>query len=347
MSADRSATGVAADAVGKAACAIPAESATKLIGESMPVQSLRRCIGRVAATDAPVLITGETGTGKELVARMVHAESRRASGPLVTVNCPALAPELFHAEVFGYEKGAYTGADRRNIGRIEAAEGGTLFLDEIGDLTPDTQVVLLRFLQEGTFERLGSNKPIQSDTRIIAATHIDLEAACRKGHFRDDLYYRLKALHLHVPPLRDRGGDIRLLAQHFIAEYCDRLGLREHRLTPDALGLVSRYSWPGNVRELRHNVLQAVVMCEHVEIGAADLGIDGAPDQGRGHGHRGDCSGPLLTLADIRDGAECQAIEEALQAFDGDVCAAAQRLDISRAQLYRLIKRHGLQTRTR
>lgn len=339
MSSDKSPPG-AADKAGKAGGASQAKFATRLIGESLPIQSLRRRIKRVAATDAPVLITGETGTGKELVAQEIHTRSRRASGPMVTVNCPALAPELFHAEVFGYEKGAYTGAERRNPGRIEAAEGGTLFLDEIGDLTPETQVVLLRFLQEGTFERLGSNKPIQSDARIVAATHIDLEAACRKGHFRDDLYYRLKALHLHVPPLRDRGGDIRLLAQHFIDECCTRLGIRPHRLAPDALDVVSRYGWPGNVRELRHNVLQAVVMCEHVEISAAHLGIDDTSDQGNG-------SDPLLTLAEFRDHAERQAIQEALRAFDGDVCAAAKRLDISRAQLYRLIKHHGLKTRPR
>ncbi|MBS3745316.1 MAG: sigma-54-dependent Fis family transcriptional regulator [Wenzhouxiangellaceae bacterium] len=327
----------------KAARAAQAEPTARLIGESMPIQSLRRTIGRVAATDAPVLITGESGTGKELVARMIHAESRRASGPLVTVNCPALAPELFHAEVFGYEKGAYTGAWKRNVGRIEAAEGGTLFLDEIGDLSPETQVVLLRFLQEGTFERLGSNESIVSDARIIAATHVDLETALRKGSFREDLYYRLKALHLHVPPLRDRGGDIRLLAQHFIDQYCDRLGLRPHSLARDAIDLFSRHAWPGNVRELRHNVLQAVVMCESAEISAFDLGLGDFAQPGNDD----DVSGSLLTLAESRENAECRAIQQALRAFDGDVCAAARRLAISRAQLYRLIKRHGLETRPR
>lgn len=326
-----------ARAGGKPGRAAPAKPAGRLIGGSDLMQSLKQKIERIAPTDAAVLITGETGTGKELVARQIHAKSRRAAGPLVTVNCPALAPELFHAEVFGYEKGAYTGAERRNIGRIEAAEGGTLFLDEIGDLSPETQVVLLRFLEEGSFERLGSNECIQSDARIIAATHVELEAACRKGYFREDLYYRLKALHLHVPPLRDRGDDIPLLAQHFIDEYCARLGLRPHRLAPDALELVSRYAWPGNVRELCHNVLQAVVMSENAEIGASELGIDDSPGCG--------ASAPLMTLAEVRERAECRAIQEALGVFDGDVCTAAKRLGISRAHLYRLIKRHGLDPR--
>ena len=324
----------------KATPANRTEAEVQLIGESLPIQSLRRIIDRIARTDAPVLVTGETGTGKELVARLIHARSRRSSKPMITVNCPALPADLFHAEVFGSEKGAYTGAWRRNTGRVEAAEGGTLFLDEIGDLAPETQVILLRFLQEGTFERLGSTRSIQSDTRIIAATHVNLEAAREKKRFRDDLYYRLKALHLHVPPLRDRGSDIQLLAQHFVDEYCTRLGLRRHRLSADVIEALCRHSWPGNVRELRHNVLQTLVMCDSTEISACDLRLVAENNEGTDE----DKAGPIPCLRKIRDQAERRAIRQTLSACDGDVSAAARRLEISRAQLYRLIKRHSLET---
>ncbi len=320
---------------------IAEQAGARLIGESLPIRSLRRTIERIARTDAPVLVTGETGTGKELVARLIHASSGRNTKPMITVNCPALPADLFHPEVFGCEKGAYTGAWRRNAGRIEAAEGGTLFLDEIGDLAPETQVVLLRFLQEGTFERLGSTKTIRSDARVVAATHVDLESACRNGRFRHDLFYRLKALHLHVPPLRDRGNDLQLLAQHFVDEYCTRLGLRQHTLTDDAIEALCQYSWPGNVRELRHNVLQAVVMCESAEISAGELGLTGVS---KDNCSEADSASPILSLHEVRNQAERQAIRQALGAFEGDVCDAARRLEVSRAQLYRLIKRHGLAT---
>ncbi|MFU8877751.1 MAG: sigma-54 interaction domain-containing protein [Wenzhouxiangellaceae bacterium] len=316
-----------------------ARASPRLIGESLVIQSLKKSIERIAPTDEPVLITGETGTGKELVARRLHARSKRAEGPFVAVNCPALPAELFQAEVFGYEKGAFTGADRRNAGRIDAAHGGTLFLDEIGDLPMDIQAVLLRFLQEGIFERLGSVTQVQADVRILAATNVDLKAACRTGRFREDLYYRLNALHLHVPPLRNRGGDVRLLAQHFIDEYCTRLGLRPHVLSEDAIKHLCSHGWPGNVRELHHNVLQAVVMTEQAEIGPRELGL--AKDSGEPC--REDVDAELRTLHELREEAERAGVRRALCVCGGDVRTAARRLGISRAHLYRLIKRQDLE----
>ena len=315
---------------------IPTANATpKLIGESMAMRALRKTIEKAAATTAPVLITGETGTGKELVAHLLHLHSTRADGPFMAVNCAALPAALFQAEVFGYEKGAFTGAYRRNAGRIEAAEGGTLFLDEIGDLALDMQVILLRFLEEGTFERLGSVDTIHADVRIVAATHIDLAKACRTGQFREDLFYRLNALHVQTPPLRDRGEDIERLAEHFLAELGEEMGLRSHRLAPEALARMREHAWPGNIRELRNRVRQALVMCDNEMLTVADLDLEmtqaaGIPNDAP------------QTLRQARLQAEKQAIEQALLACGGKIPATARCLGVSRAQLYRLLERHRM-----
>ncbi|MDT8408135.1 MAG: sigma-54 dependent transcriptional regulator [Wenzhouxiangellaceae bacterium] len=318
--------------------ATPVDGGRVLIGESMPIRKLKLAIAKISQADLPVMLTGETGTGKELVARMLHDQSSRACGPFVAVNCPAVPPDLFQAEVFGYEKGAFTGADRHNDGRIDAARGGTLFLDEIGDLPMDMQAVLLRFLQEGTFERLGSVKLIQADVRILAATHIDLKKAVAAGRFREDLFYRLNALHLHVPPLRDRGSDKILLAQHFVEECSAKLGLSPHTLSADARQRVMEHDWPGNVRELRNRILQALVLCENREITAGDLDLGIEPEAGSGDEES------LPTLKACRHAAERKAIQNALQASGGCIETAALHLAISRAQLYRLIKTHQLPT---
>ncbi|MDT8408141.1 MAG: sigma-54 dependent transcriptional regulator [Wenzhouxiangellaceae bacterium] len=310
----------------------PGDAGSDLIGDSMPVRQLKLAIAKMARTDLPVMLTGETGTGKELVARMLHDQSPRADGPFVAVNCPAVPPDLFQAEVFGYEKGAFTGADRHNDGRIDAARGGTLFLDEIGDLPMDMQAVLLRFLQEGTFERLGSVKLIQADVRILAATHIDLKKAVAAGRFREDLFYRLNALHLHVPPLRDRGSDKILLAEHFVEECSAKLGLSPHCLSADARSCLMEHDWPGNVRELRNRIFQALVLCESRKLTAEDLGLAAAPAS---------ASRPPkspTTLRAFRQEAERQAIQSALRASGGCVKKAAQRLGISRTHLYRLLE---------
>ncbi|MDZ4348675.1 MAG: sigma-54 dependent transcriptional regulator [Xanthomonadaceae bacterium] len=314
---------------------LSASEPPKLIGESMAMRALRKTIQKAAATTAPVLITGETGTGKELVAHLLHQQSGRAHGPFVAVNCAALPASLFQAEVFGYEKGAFTGAYRRNAGRIEAAEGGTLFLDEIGDLALDMQVILLRFLEEGTFERLGSVDTIHADVRIVAATHIDLEQACRTGRFREDLFYRLNALHVQTPPLRDRGEDIEHLAVHFLAELGEELGLRAHQLAPDALARIRQHAWPGNIRELRNRVRQALVMCESEMLTVADLDLEST----RATNPPPDAP---LTLRQARHQAERQAIERALLACGGKIPATARCLGVSRAQLYRLLERHRM-----
>ena len=307
-----------------------------MVGASPAVQRLKKAIAKMARADLPVLITGETGTGKELIARRLHERSSRAQGPFVAVNCPAVPPDLFQAELFGYEKGAFTGAERRNTGRIDAAQGGTLLLDEIGDLPQDVQAVLLRFLQEGSFERLGSVQPITADVRILAATHIDLSAAVATGRFREDLFYRLNALHIHSPPLRDRGPDKLLLAEHFLVECNRQLGLSKHQLSEDARQRILEHDWPGNVREVRNRILQALVLCEGHQITAAGLEL---ADNGETTSDCNDCPG---TLVDYRHAAEREAIECALRATGGCVPAAAERLAISRAQLYRLIKTLGV-----
>lgn len=310
-----------------------AASVIRLLGESMAVRALRKAIAKFAPVNASVLVTGETGSGKELVARSLHAESGRSNGPFVAVNCAALPESLFQAEVFGYEKGAFTGAYRRHAGRVEAATGGTLFLDEIGDLGLGMQVVLLRFLEEGVFEHLGSVKPIHSDVRIIAATSSDLEKECRRGHFREDLYYRLNTLRIRTPPLRERGDDIWLLAEHFLEELSAELGLRRHKLSDEALAAMRCYSWPGNVRELRNRIRQALVMSEGDRLGTGDLELEPGNDE---------CSALTPTLRESREAAEKQAIEVALAAVRGDIPVAAERLCVSRAQLYRLISRYKL-----
>lgn len=311
------------------------EATGKLIGESLPVRKLKKSIGKMAPTDYPVLITGETGTGKELIAQMLHQLSRRADGPFIAVNCPAVPADLFQAEVFGYEKGAFTGADRQNEGRIDAARGGTLFLDEIGDLPRAMQVILLRFLQEGTFERLGSVKPIRADVRIIAATHTNLADSVATGQFRDDLFYRLNALHVAAPPLRNRGDDRLLLARHFLAEGVKKLGLRPHMLSNDACDSIVDHDWPGNIRELRNRILQALVLCESQEITARDLDLAG-PDPGQ------ESRPAIETLRNVRRNAERNAIQDALRRSRGCVETTSGQLDISRAQLYRLMKTHGI-----
>ncbi|MGK7296382.1 MAG: sigma-54 interaction domain-containing protein [Candidatus Wenzhouxiangella sp. M2_3B_020] len=304
-----------------------------MVGESLVMQKLRNAMHKMAPTDLPVLIGGETGTGKELVARILHQNSRRGRGPFVAVNCPALPNELFQAEVFGYEKGAFTGADRQNEGRIDAAHGGTLFLDEIGDLSMNTQAVLLRFLQEGVFERLGSSVSIRADVRVLTATHIDLWKAVEAGRFREDLYYRLTTLTLGVPPLRMRGDDIGRLADFFMNTLTADLGLRRHELTPNARSRLAAHCWPGNVRELRNAILQSLVLSESRRIAAADLQLTDSKKQ-NGDGGR--------TLKECRRTAEREAIESALRDSWGSVETAASRLGISKAQLYRLIHSHEL-----
>jgi DNA-binding NtrC family response regulator len=301
-----------------------------IIGDSPAMRMLARTLCKAALTEAPVFIAGETGTGKELAAQALHRQSRRAAMPFVAINCGAIPHSLIQSELFGYERGAFTGAQARKLGRIEMAHGGTLFLDEIGDLPMESQASLLRFLQEGAFQRLGGHDTVRVDVRIVSATHHDLEAAIRDGRFRSDLYHRLCVLRLAQPPLRDRGHDIDLLADHALRCYSAEGQRVIKGFSPCARKALHSYPWPGNVRELINRVRQAVVMAEGRLITAADLGLDDMLA----------LSAP--TLEEVRSIASRRAIERALQRNRGRLIDAARELDVSRVTLYRLMVRYGL-----
>ena len=230
-----------------------------LIGRSQPMQEIYKAIGRVAPTDATVLIRGESGTGKELVARAIYQHSKRVTGPFVIVNCVAIPENLLESELFGYEKGAFTGADRQRIGKIEHADKGTVFLDEIGDISLSIQAKLLRLLQERSIERIGGKQPIQTDVRILAATNADLEAKIKAGRFREDLYYRINVVSLNLPSLKERLEDIPLLADYFMARFSKNLGVGNPGILPEAKEILKQYDWPGNVRELANTIEKCLI----------------------------------------------------------------------------------------
>ncbi|WP_230962984.1 sigma-54-dependent transcriptional regulator [Burkholderia stagnalis] len=304
--------------------------ADEMVGACDAMQQLFRTIRKVANTDAPVFISGESGTGKELTAVAIHERSARRKAPFVAINCGAIPHHLLQSELFGYERGAFTGAAQRKIGRIEAAHGGTLFLDEIGDMPLDSQTSMLRFLQEGEIDRLGGRAPIAVDARIISATHVDLEAAVRDGGFREDLFHRLCVLRVNEPPLRARGKDIELLAHHVLQKFRSEGASKIRGFTSCAIEAMSRYQWPGNVRELINRIHRAIVMAEGRLISAADL------DLGE-HGTQ-----RLMTLAEARECADRRAIESALLRHRGKHAEAAEELGISRTTLYRLTETYGM-----
>jgi transcriptional regulator with GAF, ATPase, and Fis domain len=231
-----------------------------MVGNSAALRRVLGIVGFVAPTDATVLINGETGTGKELIARAVHKRSRRAGRAFVSVNCAALAPSLISSELFGHEKGAFTGATQRRLGRFEMADGGTIFLDEVGELLPDTQVALLRVLQEREFERVGGGRPIHVDVRVIAATNRDLKAAMTNGMFREDLFYRLNAFPIEAPPLRERKDDILMLVEYFVQRYANRAGKNIQSIDKTTLDMLQSYDWPGNIRELQNVIERSVIL---------------------------------------------------------------------------------------
>jgi len=303
----------------------PSLGAHGMVGHCEPMQKLYRRIEKCAQTDAPVFIAGESGTGKELTARAVHDGSSRVAQTFVAINCAAIPPTLLQAELFGHERGAFTGALQRKIGRIEHAHNGTLFLDEIGDMPHECQAVLLRFLQEGTIERLGGNSPIHVDVRVISATHVNLEAAVKDGRFRADLYHRLCVLRLEEPPLRERGSDIRLIADYALSMYRQDGTHKIRGFSSGAVVAMSNYEWPGNVRELINCVRRAVVMAEGRFITEGDLGLPEVSTM------------RAKTLAEIRTQAEIEAIEEALKRHGHNLSGAAADLGVSRATLYRLM----------
>ncbi|MGH8502502.1 MAG: sigma 54-interacting transcriptional regulator [Gammaproteobacteria bacterium] len=306
-------------------------AAVGMIGASPIMQTFFHGLRKAAKVDAPVLLTGETGTGKELAALAIHKASTRANGPFVIVNCTTLPHSLIQSELFGYERGAFTGAYQRTIGQIESAHRGTIYLDEIGDLPFELQANLLRFLQEKTIRRIGNRRDICIDARVIAATHVNLEEAMAVGRFREDLYYRLNVLPLTAPPLRDRHGDIKPLVQFFFNRFPKEKNARIKGFSKEALQAMNEYAWPGNVRELLNRVTQAMAMSDNALITSADLGLENCV-----------ASCESMTLDDVRDNAEREAIEACLRRTNHRVSQAAKRLSVSRGTLYRLMEKHRI-----
>jgi|YelNatPaOPRAMG01_1025707.scaffolds.fasta_scaffold18647_4 two-component system NtrC family response regulator len=302
-----------------------------MLGLSAPMQEVFATIRKVATTDAPVLILGESGTGKEMVAQAIHRRSARCNGPFVPINCAAIPETLLESELFGHEKGAFTGAHVQRKGRIESAHGGTLFLDEIGELPASLQVKLLRFLQEQTIERVGGRTPITVDTRVIAATNADLDAARQQGRFREDLYYRLAVVTIKLAPLRQRVGDIVLLAKAFLQRAAAESGRDVREFSPPAIRALLKHPWPGNVRELENRVRRAVIMAEGQQILPSDLELEQPPAEEKPR-----------TLKEAREALERQMVMEALERNEGSVTRAAEELGISRPTLYELMDKLGI-----
>jgi DNA-binding NtrC family response regulator len=312
-----------------------------MVGSGPAMRRAFETIRKFARCDAPVLITGESGTGKELAARAVHERSAFSKGPFCAINCAALPPTLIAAELFGYEKGAFTGATQRRIGRLEAADGGTIFLDEIGDLPLEQQSHLLRFLQERTIDRIGGTRPITVNARVIAATNVDLRGGVRAKRFREDLFYRLNVLALHLPPLRERGQDIELLATFFLRKFADDLGRVVTGLSDDAWALIRTHCWPGNVRELISCLRRAVIMAEQPWITALDLGVEAS--LGLAHDDKLHDKLPAAAPMPQRRTIDETALRQALDAAVGNVTEVARNLAVSRMTVYRLMRRFGVQ----
>ena len=313
-----------------------------LIGTSQALNEVRARIARIAPTEARVLITGESGTGKELVAAAIHRLSARAARPFVCVNSAAIPKDLVESEMFGHERGAFTGAGERRLGRFELADGGTLFLDEVGDLGPEAQAKLLRVLETGVIERLGGEKPVTVDVRVIAATNKGLAKAAQQGQFREDLLFRLDVLPIHIPPLRERPEDIAPLVQHFAARQQARLG-RPVRFDAGAIPLLTGYAWPGNARELANIVERLAILAAADSISADDVGRVLPPDGAGAPGPAENAPWTDVALSDAVDRYERTLIARALSAARGNVADAARKLATDRANLYRRMRRLGLE----
>ncbi len=312
-----------------------------LIGDSPPMARLKAQIASAAASHSRVLISGENGTGKEVVARLIHANSPRAGGPFVDVNCAAIPETLIESELFGHERGAFTGATAMKRGKFEEADGGTLFLDEVGDMSLPTQAKVLRALQEQRFTRVGGSKTLEVDARVISASNKDLAAAISRGTFREDLFYRLNVIPLTVPPLRDRREDIPALVSHFLREIAADQGLAPKSLHPDALDALTRYRWPGNVRELRNTIERLLIMVPGAVIGPDDLAsLWGGSD-------RSSPSTPTVggSLRDARAAFEREFITRSLRTHDFNVSKTAEALGLERSHLHRKIKMLGIALR--
>jgi two-component system NtrC family response regulator len=302
-----------------------------MLGTSPAVRTVFESIRKVATTDAPVLILGESGTGKEMAARAIHQRSPRKNGPFVAINCSAIPETLLESELFGHEKGSFTGAHAQRKGRIETATGGTLFLDEIGEIPLPLQVKLLRFLQEQCIERVGGRQEIQIDARVVAATNADLKKGMAGGTFREDLFYRLSVVQIVLPPLRDRENDIRLLAQFFLQRFAAQINKSGLTFDADALRALNRHAWPGNIRELENCVKRAVIMAEGKRLTPQDLEMSGAGSEVA-----------FTTLKDARENVEREMVQQALRKNSGKITAAASELGISRPTLYELMEKLGI-----
>jgi len=302
-----------------------------MLGTSPQMQQVFNSIRKVATSDAPVLVLGESGTGKEMVAQAIHRQSPRKDGPFVAINCSAIPETLLESELFGHEKGSFTGAHVQRKGRVEMASGGTLFLDEIGELPALLQVKLLRFLQEQTIERVGGRQPIQVDTRVVAATNVDLKKAIIENKFREDLFYRLAVVVINLPPLRDREADVRLLAQEFLRRAASKIGKSGLIFDHDALRALKDHAWPGNVRELDNRVKRAVIMADGKRLSPEDLELTGVSERPS-----------AANLKEAREGVEREMIQKALRKHGGKIAPAATDLGISRPTLYELMDKLGL-----
>jgi DNA-binding NtrC family response regulator len=309
-----------------------------ILGESQKIKEVLAAIERVAPTDARVLITGENGVGKELVAKAIHRKSKRKDKPLVEVNCAAIPNELIESELFGHEKGSFTGATNQRIGKFELADGGTIFLDEVGDMSMNAQAKVLRALEEGKIERVGGNKQIAVDVRVLAATNKNLHEAIRQEKFREDLFHRLNVIPIHVPSLRERGDDIILLARAFAEEICQRYGMARKEFSPEALHKMKVLEWHGNVRELRNNVERLVIMTPTTTIEASAIERT-SPATKAAFDDLLEIGG---TFSDFKDRAEAAYIKKMLEEHKWNISKTAEALDIQRSHLYNKMKKFGM-----
>ena len=305
----------------------------RMITGAPEMLKVARTIERVANADVSVMLLGASGTGKELLARGVHDSSSRRNGAFIAINCAAIPETLLESELFGHEKGAFTGAVKTTEGKIEQANGGTLFLDEVGDIPLPLQVKLLRFLQERVIERVGGRRPIPVDTRVVCATHQNLEAMIANGSFREDLYYRLAEIVIRIPALAERPGDAVLLARHFLTRFANDMNPQVKGLAPDALAVIDAWAWPGNVRELENRMKRAVIMSEGKLVTAGDLDLDGM----------GEDEPDVINLKTVREMADRKAIRRAIARTQGNISGAAKMLGISRPTLYDLLKQYEMQ----
>jgi two-component system nitrogen regulation response regulator NtrX len=311
----------------------------ELVGKSPAMERVRMAVGRAAPTNATVLLTGESGTGKELVAWHVYAQSQRRDGPFVKVNCAAIPEELIESELFGHEKGAFTGAVAKQMGKFVQADGGTIFLDEVGDMSPRTQAKVLRVLQDGEVEPVGMPKTLHVDVRVLAATNKNLDAEIREGRFREDLYFRINTLIIPVPPLRERKGDIPLLIEHFARRFCAENNRRPKSFAPEAIREISALPWRGNARELKGAVERLLIMAEGEVITLEDLGTIRSPMTA--------APGPSLsrfrTLQEFKESTERQFLVEKLKENDWNISATAKAIDTPRSNLYKKLEQYGLE----